>query len=120
MSTPTPLADTTLRKAIILLSILAVGVILYLAQDVFIPIAISLFLALLLTPAVDRLERLRMRRGFAVAIVLLVVFATGAAAVNAVWTPANEWLARAPQTLRKIAPRLRPVREMFERFDDVA
>lgn len=120
MSTPTPLADTTLRKSVILLSILAVGALLYFAQDVFIPVAISLFLALLLTPAVDRLQGWRIRRGFAVAIVLIVVFAAAAAAVNAVWTPANEWLARAPQTMRKIDPRLKPLREMFERVDAVA
>ena len=120
MSTPTPLADTTLRKAIILLSLLAVGVVFYLAQDVLIPVAIALFLALLLTPAVDALQRLKMRRGIAVTIVMLIVFAASAAAINAVWTPATEWLARAPQTMRQIAPRLKPVREMFERFDDVA
>jgi predicted PurR-regulated permease PerM len=120
VSTPTPLADTTLRKAIILLSLLAVGVVLYLAQDVFIPVAIALFLALLLTPAVDGLQRLRLRRGLAVTIVMLVVFAAAAAAINAVWTPATEWLARAPQTMQQIDPRLRPLREMFERFDAVA
>ena len=89
VSTPTPLADTTLRKAIILLSMLAVGALLYFAQDVFIPVAVSLFLALLLTPAVDRLQRWRVPRGLAVAIVLLVVFAAAGAAINAVWTPAT-------------------------------
>jgi predicted PurR-regulated permease PerM len=120
VSTPTPLADTTLRKAIILLSMLAVGTLLYFAQDVFIPVAIALFLALLLTPAVDRLQRWRVPRVLAVTIVLIVVFAAGAAAVNAVWTPATEWLARAPQTMRKIDPRLRPLREMFDRLDAVA
>lgn len=120
MSVPTPLADTTLRKAIILLSFLAVGAVLYFAQDVFIPVAIALFLALLLTPAVDRLQRWRLPRGIAVAVVMSVVFATAAVAVNAVWTPATEWLARAPQTLRKIDPRLKPVREMFARVDAVA
>ena len=120
MSTPTPLADTTLRKAIILLAFLAVGVVLYVAQDVLIPVAVSLFLALLLTPAVDGLQRLKIRRGLAVTIVMLVVFATAAAAINAIWTPATEWLARAPQTMRQIDPRLRPLREMFERFDAVA
>ena len=120
MSTPTPLADTTLRKAIILLSILAVGALLYFAQDVFIPVAVALFLALLLTPAVDRLQRWHVKRGLAVAIVLVVVFAAAAAAINTVWTPATEWLARAPQTMRKIDPRLKPLREMFDRFDDVA
>jgi predicted PurR-regulated permease PerM len=120
VSTPTPLADTTLRKAIILLSILAVGALLYLAQDVFIPVAVALFLALLLSPAVDRLQKWRVRRGVAVAIVLIVVFVAAGAAINAVWTPATQWLARAPQTMRQIDPRLRPLREMFARVDDVA
>ncbi|HEU5134790.1 MAG TPA: AI-2E family transporter [Steroidobacteraceae bacterium] len=120
MSTPTPLADTTLRKAVILLSILAVGVLLYFAQDVFIPVAISLFLALLLSPLVDRLQQWRVRRGLAVAIVLVIVFAAAGAAINAIWTPATDWLARAPQTIRKIDPRLKPLREVFERVDDVA
>lgn len=120
MSTPTPLADTTLRKAVILLPILAVGALLYFAQDVFIPVAIALFLAMLLTPAVDRLQRWRIRRWIAVAIVLIVVFFAAAVAINAIWTPATEWLARAPQTMRKIDPRLKPLREMFERVDDVA
>lgn len=104
----------------ILLSLLAVGALLYVAQDVFIPVAIALFLALLLNPAVDRLQRWRVRRGIAVAIVMVVVFAAAGAAINAVWTPATDWLARAPQTMRKIDPRLKPLREMFERVDDVA
>jgi len=89
VSTPVPLSDTTLRKAVILLSVLAVGTVLYFAQDIFIPVALALFLALLLTPAVDRLQRWHMRRGFAVAIVMLVVVATSAAAINAAWTPAT-------------------------------
>src|SRR5688572_31882589 len=99
---------------------MGVGAVLYFAQDVFIPVAMALFLALLLTPAVDRLCRWRIRRGIAVAIVMWVVFAAAAVAVNAVWTPATEWLARAPQTLRKIDPRLQPLREMFERVDTLA
>ena len=120
MSTPIPLSDTTLRKAVILLSVLAVGVVLYFARDIFIPVALALFLALLLTPAVDRLHRWHISRGLAVAIVMLVVIAASAAAINAAWRPATEWLARAPQTLRQIDPRLQPLREMFERVDAVA
>jgi predicted PurR-regulated permease PerM len=75
---------------------------------------------MLLTPAVDRLQRWGVRRGVAVLIVMFVVMASTAAALNAVWSPATDWLARAPQTLRKIDPRLRPLREMFERVDAVA
>jgi len=112
--------DPKLVKAVWLVAIMGVGAVLYFAQDVFIPVAMALFLALLLTPAVDRLCRWRIRRGIAVAIVMSVVFAAAAVAVNAVWTPATEWLARAPQTLRKIDPRLQPLREMFERVDTLA
>ena len=112
--------DPKLIKAVWLVAIMGVGAVLYFAQDVFIPVAVALFLALLLTPAVDMLHRWRLRRGFAVALVAFVVFALAAVAINAVWTPATEWLARAPQTMRKIDPRLQPLREMFDRVDDVA
>jgi predicted PurR-regulated permease PerM len=112
--------DPKLTKAVWLVALMGVGAVLYFAQDVFIPVAVALFLALLLTPAVDALQRWRMRRGFAVALVAFVVFAVAALAINSIWTPATEWLSRAPQTMRKIDPRLQPLREMFERVDDVA
>jgi predicted PurR-regulated permease PerM len=109
-----------LEKAVWLIAIMGVGAVLFFAQDVIIPVAMALFLALLLTPLVDRLQRWRVRRGLAVATVLFVVFATAGMALNAVSGPATEWLARAPQTLRKIDPRLQPLREMFARVDAVA
>lgn len=112
--------DNKLLRAVWLVAIMGVGAVLYFAQDVLIPVAMALFLALLLTPAVDRLQRWGVRRGIAVIIVMFVVLASTAAALNAVWSPATEWLARAPQTFRQIDPRLRPVREMFERVDAVA
>jgi predicted PurR-regulated permease PerM len=112
--------DPKLVKAVWLVAIMGVGAVLYFAQDVFVPVALALFLALLLSPAVDRLHRWHIRRGFAVAIVMFVVFAAAAAAINAVWNPATEWLARAPQTMRKIDPRLQPLRDMFERVDAFA
>lgn len=120
MQTTPDTPDPKLVKAVWLVAIMGVGVILYFAQDVFIPVAVALFLALLLTPAVDRLQRWRIRRGVAVAIVMCTVFAAAALAVNSVWEPATEWLARAPQTMRKINPRLEPLRQMFERVDAVA
>lgn len=112
--------DPNLMKAVWLVAIIGVGTVLYVAQDVLIPIAMSVFLAMLLTPPVDRLQRWGLRRGVAVVIVMFVVIAASAAALNAVWAPATEWLARAPQTMRQIDPRLRPVREMFEKVDAVA
>ncbi len=112
--------DPKLVKAVWLVAILGLGVVCYFAQDVLIPVAMALFLTLLLTPAVDRLQSWGLHRGLAVAIVMLVACALVAAAVNAAWRPATEWLARAPQTLREIDPRLKPLREMFDRVDAVA
>ena len=112
--------DPKLAKAVWLVAIMGAGVVLYFAQDVLIPVAMAVFLTLLLTPAVDRLHRWGVRRGIAAAIVMLVVCAAAASAVNAAWGPATEWLARAPQTLRQIDPRLKPLREMFARVDAVA
>ena len=112
--------ENKLARAVWLVAIMGAGVIMYFAQDVLIPVAMALFLALLLTPAVDRLQRWGLRRGLAATLVMLVVCAATAAAVNAAWKPATEWLARAPQTLRQIDPRLRPLREMFDRVDAVA
>jgi predicted PurR-regulated permease PerM len=106
-------------KATTLLALLAVGVILYVAQDAFIPVAMALFLALLLSPAVDRLQRWHVPRGLAVAIVMLVVLLAAAGAVNAGWNPAIEWLERAPQTFRKIDQRVRPLRAVIARLDEI-
>jgi predicted PurR-regulated permease PerM len=108
-----------LVNATVLLAFVAVGVILYFAQDAFIPVALAVFLALLLTPAVDRLQRWHVPRGLAVTIVMLGVLLAGAGAVNAVWNPAKDWLARAPQTLRKIEARVRPLRAVFAQVDAV-
>jgi len=117
--TDTP-PEPRLTRAVWLVALMGAGAVLYFAQDVLIPVAMAIFLALLLTPAVDRLQRFGMRRGIAVALVMIVVCALCAAAVNAAWDPAREWLARAPQTMRKIDPRLQPLREVFARVDAVA
>ena len=112
--------DSKLTRAVWLVAIMGTGVVAYFAQDVLIPVAMALFIALLLTPLVDRLQRWGLPRGIAVTVVMIVVCAAAAAAINAAWRPAAEWLARAPQTMREIDPRLRPVREMFARVDAVA
>jgi predicted PurR-regulated permease PerM len=108
-----------LANATTLLAFLAVGVLLYVAQAAFIPVAIALFLALLLTPVVDRLHRWRVPRSLGAAIVMLGVLFAATGAVNALRSPAKEWLARAPQTLRTIERRVRPLRAMVAQVDAV-
>lgn len=111
--------DRRVMKVTVLLAVLAVGAILYFAAVAFIPVALALFFALLLSPAVDRLQRLHLPRALAAAIVMLALLLAGAAVVDIVSTPAKEWLARAPQTLRKIEQRIRPVRSVLAQVDAV-
>jgi len=106
-------------KAARLLAFLAVGAILYFGAVAFIPVALALFFALLLSPAVDALQRLRIPRTLAAAIVMLALLLVGAAIVDAVSTPAKEWFARAPETIRKIEQRIRPVRSVIAQVDAV-
>ena len=47
------------------------------------------------------------------------VLLAAAGAVNAGWNPAIEWLERAPQTFRKIDQRVRPLRAVIARFDEI-
>jgi predicted PurR-regulated permease PerM len=111
--------DRRVMKAATLLAFLAVGAILYFASAAFIPVAIALFFALLLSPAVEALQRLRMPRGLAAAIVMLALLLAGAIIVDAVSGPANDWFARAPQTIRKIELRIRPLRSVLAQVDAV-
>jgi len=54
--------DRRVMKAAALLAFLAVGSILYFAATAFVPVVLALFFALLLSPAVAGLQRLRVPR----------------------------------------------------------
>lgn len=89
------------------LFILAVFYTLHLGKGFFLPIALALFLALLLRPVVQFLRRLRIPAAVAPALVLLLLLTGSATAIYQLWTPAAEWVARAPQDLRRLEARVR-------------
>src|SRR5215207_2856005 len=74
-------SPTKTSRFVLLASICVVVAALYFAQDVLIPLALSVLLTFLLTPLVARLERMRVPR--AAAVVLTVVIAFGALGVLA-------------------------------------
>jgi predicted PurR-regulated permease PerM len=106
-------------KSLRVLAFVAVGCVLYVGQVAFIPVALALFFALLLSPPVGLLQRIGIPRGLAAVIVIVALLGAGAAVVDAVWAPATEWFAHAPQTLRKIDQRIRPVRTVIAKVDDI-
>jgi predicted PurR-regulated permease PerM len=97
----------------------AFGVLLYVAHAVFVPIALALLLALVLSGPVEALHRHRISRGVSAMLILLMVLVAVAGTVNVLWEPAQEWFAKAPQTVTIIKRKARPVAQFMNRLDDL-
>jgi predicted PurR-regulated permease PerM len=101
------------------LAIGAVGALLYFAHAAFIPVALALLLSLVLSGPVEALQRRGVSRSFGAAVILVVVLALMAGVVASLWSPAQEWYAKAPQTIATVKKRVRPVVSMLRRLDDL-
>ena len=86
---------------------LAVFYTLHVGRDFFLPIMLALFLALLLRPVVKWLRKHKVPGPLAPALVLAVLLVGSGTALYQLWTPAAEWVARAPQDLRRLDARLK-------------
>ena len=91
------------------LFVLAVLYTLHLARDLVLPIVLALFLSLLLQPVVRLLRRWRVPNAAAPALVLLLLLGGGGIALYNLWTPAAEWVVRAPQDLKKLETKVRRI-----------
>jgi predicted PurR-regulated permease PerM len=90
------------------------------AQAAVVPVLFSLFLALLLSPAVEALQRLRVPRFVAAAIVVFSLLAAVASCLVSTWHPAREWLDTAPQTFRRLEVKLQPVMRFISKVQTVS
>jgi predicted PurR-regulated permease PerM len=100
------------------LLLIAVGVVLYLARVVFIPLTFALMLSFLLSPLVSWLERLRVHRALGAALIVTTLLAGVTVSALKLADPAAEWIGRSPavlQTLeRKLRPWRRPVKDVTQ------
>lgn len=103
--------------AVRILALLAVGALLYFAHAVFIPIALAILFALILTAPVEALHRLGLPRSVSALLVLVVLMGLVGGAINLAWTPAQSWWASAPQTLRTIERKVRPIAQFMTRVE---
>ena len=95
--------------ALIGLFVLAVVTALYFARVVVLPIVLALVLSVVLTPAVRRMEKMRIPAPLGAGIVLFALFAAFCGATYNLTEPANVWLEKAPQGLREIGVKLRHI-----------
>jgi predicted PurR-regulated permease PerM len=100
-----------------LLAAVALGVLLYFGHVAFVPIALALLLALVLSGPVEALYAWRVPRSISAAVLLMVVLASFAAAVTFLSAPAQQWFASAPHTLRLIEKKIRPVEQIMSKID---
>jgi len=113
------------RCAVALLVVVCVGIA-YLAQELLIPVLVAMLFALLLSPVVGLLERIRLPRGLGSALVLAAVIALFVGAIVSLAQPARDWIAHTPETIRTIQHRLedfrlplREAREATKRIEDL-
>jgi predicted PurR-regulated permease PerM len=101
------------------LVVIALGVLLYVAHQAFIPIALSLLFALILSGPVEALHKVRVPRGISAAVILIILLALIAGIVDLMWVPAQQWFANAPQTMKTVAHKLSPVARFVDHVEQI-
>src|SRR5258708_2967110 len=97
----------------------AIGLLLYWAHVAFVPVALALLLALVLSRPVEALNGWRVPRRGGAAGLMIVILGIFAALVNFVSVPAQQWFAAAPHTLRVIERKIRPVEQLISRIEEL-
>jgi len=105
--------------ALILLVSGLTGALLSFARGAFIPFALALLFALLLSSPVEALHRKGLARSVSALLILAIFLGLVGGMVNLLWEPAQQWLAAAPRTSLTIQRRLGPVARVMHRIDVV-
>lgn len=98
------------------LFLLATFYTLYLGREFFLPIAVAVFLKFLLTPPVRALKQIGVPAPIGAGVMLVLFFGAMGYGTYRVWTPAMDWVERAPTTLANAEVKLRSIRESVERL----
>ncbi len=101
----------SVRWQLSLLAILAVLGVLYFAKAVFVPVALSVVLSLLLRPAVRWMSRRHIPPTLAAILCLCAVGIVITAGILPLLSPAREWLDKLPENLEKANAKLEVLRD---------
>jgi predicted PurR-regulated permease PerM len=104
-------------RALVVLATVAIAAMLYFGHEVFIPVALALLFAMVLSNAVEGLHRWGLPRAVS-ALLMLVILITGiGAATDFLMEPAQQWLAGAPRTIQIVERKIRPVERWMHRIE---
>lgn len=97
----------------------AIGVLLYVAHVAFVPIALALLFGLVLSAPVEALHKIRIPRSLSAALILILVLSALGGVVALMWAPAQDWFAKAPQTIVTIKQKVSPIAKLMSKVDDL-
>ena len=102
------------------LLLIAVFYTLYFGYEFFMPAAAAIILALVLSPVVAALARVRVPRPVGALLVLAILVATLGVGFLQLATPAAEWIENAPRALEELERKLLPVKRSVEQVQEAA
>jgi predicted PurR-regulated permease PerM len=97
----------------------AIGLLLYVAQVAFVPVALALLICLILSGPVEALHARRVPRSFSAALILTLILGIVIGLVNVMSEPAQKWFAAAPHTVRLIERKIRPFEQIMQRIGEL-
>lgn len=104
-------------RSLLVLATVTVAALLYFGHEVFIPVALALLFALVLSNAVEGLHRFGLPRAVSAFLMLLILMSGIGAATDALIEPAQKWLASAPSTIQTVERKIRPVERWMHRLE---
>lgn len=108
--------DFNVSKGIL---IILIGALLYIAHSAFIPVALALLAALILSSPVEMLFRLGLPRASGALLIVMLMLAATAALVALVWAPSQQWYASAPHTLATIQKKVTPIAKLMAHVEEL-
>jgi predicted PurR-regulated permease PerM len=114
---PSPRYLARASRALVVLAALAVTAMLYFGHEVFIPVALALLFAMVLSNAVEGLHRWGLPRAVSALLMLLILITSIGAATDFLMEPAQQWLASAPRTIQVVERKIRPIERWMHRIE---
>jgi predicted PurR-regulated permease PerM len=102
-----------------LLAVAVMGLLLYVAHVAFIPIALALLFALVLSGPVEALHKHRVPRSVSAFVILAIALGILGGAMTLLRTPAQNLYDEAPATIRTVKQRFAPIAKIVTRVNDL-
>ena len=104
-------------RALVVMALVMIGALLLFARAVFVPVVLALLFALILSNAVEALQRRGLPRALSACVMLLILLGCIGAGADALVEPAQQWLSNAPQVLQLVEKKVRPAARLIHRLE---